>query len=45
MMAAVKDCMRNEMQSLKRKLVEEKEVSEERIVERARLEKSPTIKK
>ena len=44
-MAAVKDCMRDEMQSLKRELVEEKEASEERIVKRARLEKGPTFKK
>ena len=44
-MAAVKGCMRDEIQSLKRELVEEKEASEERIVKRARLEKGPTFKK
>ena len=44
-MAAVKGCMREEIQSLKRELVEEKEASEERIVKRARLEKGPTFKK
>ena len=44
-MTAVKDCMRYEMQSLKRDLVEEKEAAEDRIVKRARLEKGPTFKK
>ena len=37
--------MREEIQSLKRELVEEKEAAEDRIVKRARLEKGPTFKK
>ena len=43
--SAVKDCMREEIQSLKRELVEEKEAAEDRIVKRAGLEEGPTFKK
>ena len=44
-LSAVKDCVRDEMQSLKRERVEEKEAAEDRLVKKAKLEKGPILKK
>ena len=43
-LSAVKDCVRDEMQSLKREQVEEKEAAEDRLVKKAKLEKGPILK-
>ena len=44
-LSAVKDCVRDEMQSLKREWVEEKEAAEDRLVKKTKLEKGPILKK
>ena len=41
----MKDCLQDEMQSLKRELSQEREVADDRLVKRIRLEKGPTFKK
>ena len=43
-LGAVKDCMKDEMQSLKRELSQEREVADDRLVKKIRLEKGPTFK-
>ena len=44
-LSSVKDCLHDEMQSLKRELSQEREVADDRLVKRMRLEKGPTFKK
>ena len=44
-LVAVKEGMRDEIQSLRQELNEDKEAAEERLVKRARLEKGPTFKR
>ena len=44
-LGAVKDCLRDEMQSLKRELSLEREAADDKLVKRMHLEKGPTFKK
>ena len=44
-LTSVKDCLRDEMQSLKRELSQERETAEDRLVKRMRMEKGPSFKK
>ena len=44
-LTSVKDCLRDEMQSLKRELSQEREAADDRLVKRMRMEKGPTFKK
>ena len=41
----MKDCLRDEMQSLKRELSQDREAADDRLVKRMRMEKGPTFKK
>ena len=42
---SVKDCLRDEMQSLKREVSQEREAADDRLVKRMKMEKGPTFKK
>ena len=44
-LGAVKDCMKDEMQTLKRELSQEREVADDHLVKKICLEKGPTFKK
>ena len=42
-LTSVKDCLHDEMQSLKRELSQEREAADDRVVKRMRMEKGPTF--
>ena len=44
-LSSVKDCLRDEMQSLKMELSQEREAANDRLVKRMHLEKGPAFKK